>query len=338
MATAMNSLRALADKKTAGVSKDNVFKVDPRIIKIEQGFNVRYETPARRAYIDGLKLAKRAGAIFPALDVRVEAGEVILVDGHNRLQADMELIAEGEDIQSVECRHFKGNDAERTAHMASTGQQGLPLSPLESGHAYRRLINWGWPIQRIAAHGGKSDTHVEQCIMLAESDTAIQQMIVRGEVPAHIVVDVLRKHGKKALEVLQESLAKAQAKGGKKVTAKTLYGPTIPREVVGNVVSSLATFYTRLSDDDRQNLQTLLNGNEDELKGKTVTLDAASLKALFDAHHEVQQVYAKAEKREQNKKARAAKAGSDASCEQVSADADEFSVDDVVTQHLSQAA
>jgi hypothetical protein len=47
-------------------------------------------------------------------------------------------------------------------------------------------------------------------------------MIVREEVACHVVVDVLRKHGKRAHEVLVAGLEKAKATGGKKVTAKAL--------------------------------------------------------------------------------------------------------------------
>jgi hypothetical protein len=335
------SLKAMAeDKSVESVGKITHFKVDPRIIKIEQGFNVRSKldgqmSPARREYIDSLKKAKRAGATFPPLDVRVEDGEVFLVDGENRLLADLELIKEGDDIQSVECRQFRGNDADRVAHMVATGQQGLQLAPLESGHGYRRLVNWGWPIQRIAAHVRKSDTHVEQCIMLAESDTKIQKMLILGQTSADVVIPLLRKHGsKKTLEILIDGLERARANGGKKVTAKSLYGPAIPRQVVSKVVSSLDTFYSRLSESDRENLQTLLNGNEQELEGKTITMSAASLKALFDAHQEVQQVYAKSEKREQNKRARAASAAAEGDAK---GNDDEFSVDDVVAQHKTQA-
>ncbi len=96
MATAMNSLRALADKKTAGVSKDNVFKVDPRIIKIEQGFNVRYETPARRAYIDGLKLAKKGperSSLPSTFGWKLAKSSSWMVT--TVFRPDMELIAEG---------------------------------------------------------------------------------------------------------------------------------------------------------------------------------------------------------------------------------------------------
>lgn len=336
------SLKAMAeDKSIEGVSKVTHFKVDPRLITIEEGFNVRAKvngvmTPARREYIDSLKAAKLAGATFPPLDVRVEDGVVILIDGENRLIADLELIKEGNDIQTVECRQLRDNDAERVAHMVGTGEQGLKLTHLEAGHGYRRLRGFGWSVQRIAKRARRSDTHIEQGIMLAESDTAIQQMLIKEEVASDVVLPLLRKHGsKKTLEILIERLEKERANGGKKVTAKSLYGPAIPRQVVSKVVSSLDTFYTRLSESDRENLQTLLNGNEAELEGKTVTMSAASLKALFDAHQEVQQVYAKSEKREQNKRARAAAAAAESDAK---ASDDEFSLDDVVTQHKTQAA
>jgi hypothetical protein len=349
---AHTSLKSMAEAKTDNPDEakkvqkaSNSFLVDPRIIKIEQGFNVRFMTQARREYIDAMKEARKAGAVFPAIDVRVEDGDVTLVDGENRLIMTMELIAEGEDIEKIECRHFRGNNADRVAHMVGTGQQGLKLTPLESGHGYRRLISFGWSVARIAAHSRVSDTTVEQGIMLAEADMEIQEMVMRDEVPAHIAVEVVRKHGGgiKALNILEENLAKARATGGKKVTGKILNGPTIPRKVVGNVVSSLKTFYTRLSEGDRANMETLLQGNEAELEGKTVSLSAASLKALFDAHQEVEQVYMRAKKREELRKARASAQANAPEAPEESTEAgdeldDEFSVDDVVAQHLPRAA
>ncbi|MBC8641660.1 hypothetical protein IAG25_33075 [Caballeronia sp. EK] len=342
MAMALNSLRAIADQKTLGVGKDNIFKIDPRVIKIEQGFNIRFETPRRRAYIDDMKVAFRAGATFPPLRVRAEDGEVILVDGHNRLQMYQELIEEGAEILFVLCLEFRGNEAERVSHMTATGKQGLQILALEAGHGYRRLTNWGWPVQQIATRDGVSDTYVEQCIMLAEAPIAIQQMIVREEVACHVVVDVLRKHGKRAHEVLVAGLERAKATGGKKVTTKTLNGPAIPRLVVDKVVSSLDTFYSRLSETDREQLQTVLDGNDSELEGRSITLSAASLKALLDARAEVQNVYAKADQRNQKRAARAAKeaAGADGATESDDSNEpdEEFSIDSAVADHFTQAA
>lgn len=289
-----------------------------------------------------MKVAFRARATFPPLRVRAEDGEVILVDGHNRLPMVQELIAEGTEILFVLCLEFRGNDAERTAHMTATGKQGLVISPLEAGHGYRRLVNWGWPVQRIAANDGVSDTHVEQCILLAEADAAIQDMIVREEVACHVVVDVLRKHGKRAHEVLVAGLEKAKATGGKKVTAKTLNGPAIPRPVVDKIVSSLNTFYARLSETDRAELQTVLDGNDSELEGRSITLSAVSLKALLDARADVQNVYARAEERYRKRAARAAKdaVGSDGAADSVDSQEpdEEFSIDSAVADHFGQAA
>lgn len=343
MAIALNSLRAIADQKTLGVSKDNIFKIDPRVIKIEPGFNIRFDTPRRRAYIDDMKVAFRAGATFPPLRTRAEDGEVILVDGHNRLQMYQELIEEGAEILFVLCLEFRGNEAERVSHMTASGKQGLTILALEAGHGYLRNLNWGWSIQKIAMKDGVSDTYVEQCIMLAEAPVAVQQMIVREEVACHVVVDVLRKHGKRAHEVLLDGLERAKATGGKKVTTKTLNGPAIPRLVVDKVVSSLDTFYSRLSEMEREKLETVLEGNDAELEGQSVTLSAVSLKALLDARAEVQSVYAKAEQRNAKRAARAAKeaAGADGKAEVAVSEEindEEFSIDCAVADHITQAA
>ncbi|TCK32843.1 hypothetical protein B0G84_8745 [Paraburkholderia sp. BL8N3] len=107
--------------------------------------------------------------------------------------------------------------------------------------------------------------------------------------------------------MLVAGLEKAKATGGKKVTAKALNGPAIPRPVVDKVVSSPNTFDSRLSETDRAELQTALDGNDSELEGRSITLSAVSLKALLDARADVQNVYAKAEERDRKRAARAAK-------------------------------
>lgn len=330
------SMRALADQKDSDVTKDNLFKADPRKVKVQEGFNVRFMNKRRRDYIDSMKGAKRQGAIFPAIDVKVVDGEILIVDGHNRHQMDLELIEEGFPVPFIICREFRGDEAAQTAHMVGTGRQGLQLLPVESGHGYLRQRNWGWEVKRIAEHSGVSDTYVENCMMLAESAIEIQRMMAEDLVSAQVVIQVLRRHGKqspKSLDVLRDLLAKEKDGGGRKITDKTLNGPSIPRNVVGKVVSSLNTFYTRLSDTDRQSMQTVFESNEAELDGKSITLPASTLKALLEAHGEVQAVFDKQAAKAKRKKARAEQAAAASDGED-----ETFSVDDAVAQHDAQAA
>lgn len=216
------SLKVLAERKVAGVNKQTQFKVDPRIIEIEEGFNAR---PIDRDHVEAFKTSIKSGAVIPPMFVRVDDGRIILVDGHHRETAYLELIAEGFEILSVDVIQFRGNDADRVAHMITTAQ-GLPLTPLQLGTSYRKLIGFGRTPAQIAAKVGKSITHVSQCIKLAESNSDVQGMVARKEVAAHIAIKAVRKHGSKAGVVLADCLETARLSGKSKVTEKTVEGAT----------------------------------------------------------------------------------------------------------------
>lgn len=212
------SLKVLAERKTEGVGKSTNFNVDPRLIKIQPGFNAR---PIDPEHVASLKLAHQSGAVFPPLFVRVANGDIILVDGEHRLTALMQRIADGEDIKSVACIEFKGTDAERILLMVNSASN-KPLTPLQAGTQYRLLLNMGWSGQDIANKVGKSITHVNQAIELASSNSDVQTMVTNNEVAAHVALAAVKEHGEKAGTVLGEALVKAKASGKTKVTAKTV--------------------------------------------------------------------------------------------------------------------
>jgi len=184
------SLKNAAESKVAGVSKETNFQVIPAIIEVEPGFN----RPISRENVDQFKLSIRNGAIIPPIFVRVDAGRIIMVDGEHRLIAVRELIAEGVEILSMSATQFRGNDADRVAHLL-TSSQGKPLSPLESGLQYLKLIKFGWDRKKIADRVGRSVTHVDQNIMLAESDSDVQAAVASGDVSGTVAVTIVKKHG-----------------------------------------------------------------------------------------------------------------------------------------------
>ena len=66
------------------VSARDQLMIDPRIIKIEDGFNPRnYDDPENREHLDELKRSIREVGVQQPLDVRFESGEgsCYLVDG-----------------------------------------------------------------------------------------------------------------------------------------------------------------------------------------------------------------------------------------------------------------
>lgn len=220
------SLKVLAERKIDGVQKTTQFKINPKLLEFEDGFNAR---PINREHIESLKQSYRSGNTFPALEVRVDDGHVIVVDGHHRTVAACELIDEGLDIVGIDVVQFRGNDADRVIRML-TSAQGLPLTPLQMGLQYRKLIGFGWDIKRISSHVGKTVSHVGEMIKLAESNSDVQRMVESNEVAAHTAVKAIREHGQKAGSVLAGELEKAKASGKTKVTAKTMRGDSLTLE------------------------------------------------------------------------------------------------------------
>lgn len=221
-ATGAVSLKVLAERKIEGIQKTTQFKVNPKLLEFEEGFNAR---PISREHVESLKSSFRSGVTFPAIDVRVDDGRVIVVDGHHRTVAACELIDEGLEIVGIDATQFRGSDADRIVRML-TSAQNLAITPLQMGVQYRKLIVCGWDVKKISAHVGKTPSHVGEMIKLAESNTDVQRMVESKEVAAHTAVKAIRQHGEKAGAVLAGELTKAKASGKTKVTAKTISGAT----------------------------------------------------------------------------------------------------------------
>lgn len=289
------SLKAMAEGHMEGVQKQTTFKVDPRILQVEPGFNTRIHNKAWRHHIDRMKTSGRGGAVFPPIDVHIRDGKIYIVDGHCRHMSYLERIAEGDEIDLVDVRQFRGSDADRAAHIL-TSAEGKALTPLEQGRGYLRQINvYGWDIQKLVDRTGRSDTHIKTMLLLAEADTPIQKMIADEKVAAEVVIDVLRKYGNgaKALEVLQQGLEKALAAGKSKVTAKTFAGPRVPPKVLSSMLTTVDAVMARLDQATRVKLAEFENLDPVQLEGKKVEIDAAALLELVKAHGTVEEVRSK---------------------------------------------
>ena len=215
---------AAEDKNNPAVSKVTSFAVDPRALEVEEGFNAR---PLNADHVAEMSLALRNGATFPALDVRVDAGRILIVDGHHRHAAALDAIAKGFDIKSLDVRHFRGNDADRVAHMISSAG-GLALTPLQLGVQYRKLIGFGWTETQIANRGGKSVQHVKDMILLGEANSDVHQLVNAGKISGTAALKAVKQHGSKAGAVIQEGLQQLP-EGKKKITPKALARTRAPK-------------------------------------------------------------------------------------------------------------
>jgi hypothetical protein len=146
-----------------------------------------------------------------ALTAYVDGETIIVTNGHRRLSMTMELIAEGEPIQTVPVRLESGsNDAARCLSML-TRNSGLRLDPLETAEVIQRLLNFGWKKDQICAKTGFSRASLAQSLALLKSPAQVLGMVGRGEVSASLAVQTVKDEGSNALGVLQEAGRIAEA-------------------------------------------------------------------------------------------------------------------------------
>lgn len=235
---------AAEDKNNPTVSKVTAFAADPRVLEVEEGFNAR---PLNADHVNEMALAQRNGATFPPLEVRVDDGHIYIVDGHHRHAASLKNIAEGFDIKSLDVRHFRGNDADRVAHMI-TSASGLALTPLQLGVQYRKLIGYGWTEPQIANRRGKSVQHVKDMIQLAEADSDVHQAVNAGLISGTAALKMVKQHGSKAGAVIQEGLEQAKAEGREKVTPRALARTSSPRRPADKFIVAWLVANARVAD------------------------------------------------------------------------------------------
>ena len=240
-----STLRGLAKGGDSGVRRVDSYRVDPRVLEIEPGWNVRFASdPELRAHIDSIKESIKnfitgRGAnpdertlkgglleIFPALVVKIVDGRIIVRDGHCRTIGVRELLQEGWDIQELDVSPTRGDTAEQVLLMVRSSQ-GKDLTPLEKAVAFARLAdephNMTGPA--IARGCGNSVTpqRVEQLVLLGRAPVEIHEWIAAKKLTADSAIETLRKHREHpeeavaALKALVEGSANRVGKGQTRV-------------------------------------------------------------------------------------------------------------------------
>lgn len=226
MTKAHPSLKAMAeDKELEGVSKETAFLVDPDLVIIEEGYNLREPGPELDEHLERMYVAMKAGEQFPPIDVIVRNGAIVVRRGHCRTLTGRRLKAEGLPIR-LSARMLRGNDLDNLYGMIGENM-GKGWSPLEMGRGFLRALSMGQTVAQIAARTGLHRSSIENGIALAEAPQAVQQMIGAGKVKAHTALKEVRA-AKKAGDVNKATnklLTASAANGGKKVTGKHLKEP-----------------------------------------------------------------------------------------------------------------
>lgn len=208
-ATATTGIKAIAS------GRKDIYRIDPRLLNIEDGFNARID------YSGGEELREfiRQNGVPGVYKIYTKNEKLFIKDGHRRQREVLILITEGVEIKTVDCLHEKETDEERVFGLLSSNE-GKPFSQREKGIIYLRLMNYGWSQVEIAAKIGKSQSHVSNCILLARAPKKVQALMDSNTVPDSTVIaamislkDIPNSNDDTLVEIITKAASEAKEVG-----------------------------------------------------------------------------------------------------------------------------
>lgn len=200
------------------------YNIDPRIIRVEEGWNVRQPGPELDEHIQTLSDSIVENGMKQMLTIYMVDGQPTLIDGHCRLAAVLMAIENGHDIKTVACiaESNRINSADRVLSII-TSNSGKQLTMLEQSIVVQRLFNFGWTKQQIADKTRLSITAIENLLILADAPQKAKNMIAANTIAPSLVVDTIRVNGIAAAEQTFSQAATEIESGAKsRITAKNL--------------------------------------------------------------------------------------------------------------------
>ena len=188
--------------------RQDMVKIDPRLIRIEDGFNPRqYTLKENRDHLDALKSSIREMGVRVPVMVRWDVGteQAILIDGECRVRACLELIAEGVDIKTIPVLQAQGaNEADRLI-LAITTNTGKPLSQWGVWTGVPASRELRLDERRHCEEDGSNDSLRRRCSGVERRTTRkLKVMLSEGSVTPSLARKTLREKGSKAAESLRE--------------------------------------------------------------------------------------------------------------------------------------
>ena len=211
--------------KTTGIAqfsqgKSEVFKVDPKLLIINEGWNTRDESEELNAHIDQLAQSIAEIGVRKPIEVKLEDGKLVVKDGHCRTRATMRAIevykADIKTVPVISVDRY-ANDADLILNQIISNS-GKPLTAMEQAKVFKKLLDMGWNQSDIAKKIGMSNGRVSQILDLLTMPAQVQMMVANGNISPSLAQQTVKaaETPAKAAETLQAAVD-AAAKNGKKV-------------------------------------------------------------------------------------------------------------------------
>ena len=154
-----------------------------------------------------------------------------LIDGYSRLAAVDLLRERGVAIERLPVAvKPAGTSMEDLTVALDRSNTGLPLTPYEKAILCQRLIKMGNSLDVVASRLGYTEKYVQDLLDVLSLPSGVLLMVRNGEVPATVAVRQSRKHGSRAVGIINTALDKAKAAGKSRMTERF-----IPKELKSSV-------------------------------------------------------------------------------------------------------
>ncbi len=212
------------DLKSVSVGRYEVFKVDPSLLRVQDGWNSRnMEFESNQEHIQSLSASiEKRGVDNPLVVEPAGDGTFYVRDGHCRLLAVQMAIARGTEIKAVPVRRENKLSSETDKLLDQISRNsGKPLEPVEKGEVFARLVRLGWSEIQIAEAVPCPISHVRDCLRVHAAPPSLKAAVANGEVALTSAVALMRQEGPSgAASVIEQ--AKQGAENGAKITGAAL--------------------------------------------------------------------------------------------------------------------
>lgn len=186
----------VASNDVAKTVKNNMYKIDPRLIDVVDGFNSRVDFA-----LDELKESIKLNGIkspISVIPIKDDNGNerYRLVDGERRYRAVMSLLKDGEDIKRIPAMFLsKSLTPEELLMEQLLRNEGKRFTEYEYAIAFRKFIDLGYQPSEIVKKLGLAPwktiflTHLER-------DERVQKLMREGRIEGTEVRRIYQAHGK----------------------------------------------------------------------------------------------------------------------------------------------
>lgn len=176
--------------KIEGITKADMFKVDPRIIIVRDDWNERKDFEGHESLVESII---ENGVINP-IRIQRDEDKLLLVDGERRLRATMEAIRRGVNIVSIPALMVRPSmsetEAKYTSYLANDGKR---FTPLEECELFDRLLKYGESVSDISKKIGKSTTYVNNTLLFRDGNKDLKEGVKDGKIKKTLAQNIIKK-------------------------------------------------------------------------------------------------------------------------------------------------